>query len=91
MFSEKEIESIRNLAKECQKYRMRTQLNFLSGVALQTSLEELTLEIDYRSDRLKELRNPLRQAVCALEQEGSELKDREKRAVFLKYVAGLTR
>jgi hypothetical protein len=63
----------------------------LSGVALQTSLEELILEVDQRADRLKEVRDPLRQALYSLDKEGSDLRDREKRAVFLKYIAGLTR
>jgi hypothetical protein len=92
MFSDTEITSIRRLAAEAKKYRiLRSQLNYLSAVALQTSLEELILEVDNRTDRLKELRDPIKQAVRALTSEGSTLKDQEKRAVFFKYVAGLTR
>ena len=92
MFSDAEIISIRQLAREAQRYRIwRNQLNALSSIALQTSLEELILEIDNRTDRLKELRDPLKKALRALMSEGSPLKDQEKRAVFFKYVAGLTR
>ena len=92
MFSNSEIASIRQLARDAQKYHIwRAQLNALSAVALQTSLEELVLEIDNRSDRLKEMRDPIKNAVRALGSEGSPLKDQEKRAVFFKYIAGLTR
>jgi hypothetical protein len=92
MFSDSEIASIRQLARDAQRYRIwRAQLNALSAVALQTSLEELVLEIDNRSDRLKEMRDPIKNAVRALGSEGSPLKDQEKRAVFFKYIAGLTR
>lgn len=94
MFSDAEIASIRNLADSARKYRIwRNQLNSLSSVALQTTLEELLLELDNRTDRLKELRAPLIQAIRDLKYQGngSDLKDREKRAVFFKYIAGLTR
>lgn len=92
MFSDTEIASIRNLASLCKKLRiLRNQLNALSAVALQTSLEELILEIDNRKDRLGELRVQLTKDLRALAPEGSDLQDREKRAVFFKYIAGLTR
>jgi hypothetical protein len=95
MFSDTEINGtngIRRLASDAKKYGIwRAQLNALSAVALQTSLEELILEIDNRTDRLKELREPIKTAVRALGSEGSSLKNQEKRAVFFKYIAGLTR
>lgn len=92
MFSDTEILSIRNLASSAQKYRIwRNQLNSLSSIALQTTLEELILELDNRTDRLKELHDPLTKAIRDLRYPGNDLKDREKRAVFFKYIAGLTR
>ena len=63
----------------------------LSGVALQTSLQELLLEADQRADRLKEVREPFKQALSLLEKAENDLRTREKRAVFIKYIAGLTR
>ncbi len=92
MFSDAEIATIRNLATAAQKARIwRNQLNALSSIALQTTLEELILEIDNRRDRLKDMQQPLKKAVKELQYQKNDLKDREKRAVFFKYIAGLTR
>ncbi len=90
MFSDTEVRTIRDLAKECQKANVRRhQLESLSNIALQTTLEELLLEVDARSDRLRELRPRLLQALRSIA--GEDYRGREKRAVFLKYVASLTR
>ena len=91
MFDDAEIDSIHKLAKQAKGLRLRSQLNALNKVALQTSLKELLLELEYRSDRLKGFAEPLGQAVEALKPEKHETKSREKRAVFFKYIAGITR
>jgi len=93
MFSDSEVQKIRELAAEAVKFRVfPTQLNRLAEVALNTSKEELLLEIDTSADRLRGFEDKLKEGISELtkDKRKSNLENREKRSVFIKYIAKLS-
>jgi hypothetical protein len=92
VFTSEEVRKIRELADRANRDRVyRTQLQQIAQVALQTSKDELLLEIDTRARWLRGFQKPLKEALENLSEEGKDFKDREKRSVFIKYIAKLIR
>jgi len=92
VFTSEEVRKIRELADRANRDRVyRTQLQQIAQVALQTSKDELLLEIDTRGRWLRGFQKPLKEALESLSEEGKDFKDREKRSVFIKYIAKLVR
>ena len=92
VFTSEEVRKIRELAEKANQLRVyRTQLQQIAQVALQTSKDELLLEIDTRGRWLRGFQQPLKEALESLSEEGEDFKDREKRSVFIKYIAKLVR
>ena len=92
MFTSKEVRKIRELAERANRDRVyRTQLQQIAQVALRTSKDELLLEIDTRGRWLRKFQKPLKEALESLSEEGKDLRDREKRSIFIKYIAKLVR
>ncbi len=92
VFTSKEVKDVRRLADLARNRRVwPTQIHNVSQVAMETSLDELLLEIDVRKDHLRGIENELKNSLQQLEPTNSEYSDREKRAVFLKYIANLSK
>lgn len=92
MFTSDEVRDIRKIAEMAKTNRVwPTQIHNVSQIALKTSIDELLLEIDVRKDRLKGIENELKTSLQKLIKTESKYKDREKRAVFLKYIANLSK
>ncbi|MEO0294274.1 MAG: hypothetical protein ABIN61_08675 [candidate division WOR-3 bacterium] len=92
VFTAKEVKDIRRLADLARNRKVwPTQIHNVSQVAMETTLDELLLEIDVRKDHLRGIENELKNSLQQLEPTNSEYSDREKRAVFLKYIANLSK
>jgi len=92
MFTGEEVRHIRRIAEMAKNKRVwPTQIHQVSQVALKTSMDELLLEIDIRRDRLKGIEQELKNSLKRLVKTESEYLDREKRAVFIKYIANLSK
>lgn len=92
MFSAEEINKIREMAAEAMRRHVSShQFNYLSKFALRTTSAELGLELDRRADRLRGLNEELKRSIDNLQFEGKDLKDKEKRSVFLKYIGDLVK
>lgn len=92
VFNNEEVRQIRELAELARKYRVfPTQLEQISKIALKTNKDELLLELDTRKDKLRELEKPLKDALDKLTASDKEWHDREKRSIFIKYVAKLAK
>jgi hypothetical protein len=92
MFSAEEINKIREMAAEAMRRHVSPhQFNYLSKFALRTTSAELGLELDRRADRLRGLNEELKRNIENLQFEGIDLKDKEKRSVFLKYIGDLVK
>jgi hypothetical protein len=92
MFTPEEVRDIRRIADLAKNNRVwPTQIHNVSQVALKTSIDELLLEIDVRRDRLKGIEKELKNSLQKLIKTESEYLDRGKRAVFLKYIANLSK
>lgn len=92
MFSHEEVKKIRDLAENAKKYRVYpTQLERLSSVALDTNIDELLLEISASADRLKDFEKYLIEGIKSIKEEGTDYQNKEKRAVFIKYIAKLSK
>jgi len=90
MFQSVEVSKIRELAEIARKNNVTsTQLNNLSDASLNTSIDELLLELDARKDRLRQFGEKLAGAIEQLEPDKSEYQSRIKRAVFIKYIGKL--
>jgi len=90
MFQSGEVSKIRELAVIARKNNVTpTQLNNLSDASLNTSIDELLLELDARKDRLRQFGEKLAGAIEQLEPDESEYQSRIKRAVFIKYIGKL--
>lgn len=92
MFQSDEVSEIRKLAEIARKNNVAPhQLNSLSDVSLNASLDELLLELDVRTDKLKQFSGELAKTLEKLETDESEYQKREKRAVFIKYIGKLVK
>lgn len=92
MFQSDEVSEIRKLAEIARKNNVAPhQLSSLSDVSLNTSLDELLLELDVRTDKLKQFSGELTKALEKMGTDASEYKNREKRAVFIKYIGKLVK
>ena len=90
MFQSDEVSRIRELAEIARNSNVTsTQLNSLSDVAMNTSIDELLLELDTREDKLREFGKRLADAITQLEQTEGEYQNRIKRAIFIKYIGKL--
>lgn len=90
MFQSGEVSKIRELAVIARDNNVTpTQLNNLSDASLNTSIDELLLELDARKDRLRQFGERLAGAIEQLEPDESEYQSRIKRAVFIKYIGKL--
>lgn len=96
MFTDDEVQAIRDLARFPSQVVARAQLQALILMARQGSLEELKLEIDRRRKKGKikgggkeDFARALKEKLAALAPTGSDVGDREKRALFIKNVADL--
>ncbi|MHC1599535.1 MAG: hypothetical protein ACXQS5_01755 [Candidatus Methanospirareceae archaeon] len=90
MFQSGEVSKIRELAVIARDNNVTpTQLNNLSDASLNTSIDELLLELDARKDRLRHFGEKLAGAIEQLEPDESEYQSRIKRAVFIKYIGKL--
>jgi hypothetical protein len=95
MFTPGEINSIRQLAAEARREKIpNAQLQILVQTAQVGSKEELFLEIDARAQERKLGRDRgfsrrLKAALERLTSLGDEDRDREKRAIFIKYIIRL--
>ncbi|MHC1599446.1 MAG: hypothetical protein ACXQS5_01295 [Candidatus Methanospirareceae archaeon] len=91
MFHSSEVGDIRELAEIARDNNVTpTQLNSLSDVSLNMSVDELLLELDVRKDRLRRFGERLADAIEHLEtSDGIEYQNRIKRAVFIKYIGKL--
>lgn len=92
MFTDSEVQAIRDLARFPSKVVSRAQLQALIQMARRGSLEELKLEIDRRCNKrkiYKDFAQAMIGHLSALESTGEEMGDREKRALFIKNVADL--
>lgn len=93
MFTTDEVNKIRELAEKAKKYKVfPTQLERVAEVALYTTKDELELEIDARSDRLRGFEKELKEGLEKIDKiVGSEGRNKEKRSIFIKYIAKLAR
>jgi len=93
MFTTDEVNKIRELAEKAKRYKVfPTQLERVSEVALYTTKDELELEIDARSDRLRGFEKELKEGIEKIDNiVGSEGRNKEKRSIFIKYIAKLAR
>ncbi|RZB29452.1 MAG: hypothetical protein AEth_01087 [Candidatus Argoarchaeum ethanivorans] len=90
MFQSDEVSRIRELAETARNSNVTsTQLNSLSGVAMNTSIDELLLELDTREDKLREFGKRLADAINQLKPAEGEYQNRIKRAIFIKYIGKL--
>jgi hypothetical protein len=96
MFTDDEVQAIRDLARFPRWVVTRAQLQALILMARQGSLEELKLEIDRRRKKGKikgkdknDFARVLKEKLTVLAPTGSGVGDREKRALFIKNVADL--
>ncbi len=90
MFLPEEVRKIRELAEIAKKDRVYpTQLERLARVALETNVDELLLEIDARADRLRGFEKKLMEGIKSITEEGTDYQNREKRSIFIKYIAKL--
>ena len=90
MFQSGEVSKIRELAVIARDNNVTpTQLNNLSDASLNTSIDELLLELDARKDGLRQFGEKLAGAIEQLEPDESEYQSRIKRAVFIKYIGKL--
>lgn len=93
MFTTEEVNAIRVLAESATSERVpKYQLNILSQFALIASLEELLLEIDVRAKERKlgryKFHSELKKYLSKLTVD-NEYKQKDKRAIFIKYVLKL--
>lgn len=92
MFTHEDVRKIRELAETAKKYRVYpTQLERLSSVAMETNIDELLLEISVSADRLRGFEKNLIEGIKSLREEGDDYLKKEKRSVFIKYIAKLAR
>ncbi len=92
MFAQEEVRKIRELAESAKKYRVYpTQLERLSSVAMETNIDELLLEINVSADKLRGFEKSLIEGIKSLKEEGYDYQNKEKRSVFIKYIAKLAR
>ncbi len=92
MFQSGEVSDIRKLAEIARKNNVAPhQLNSLSDISLNTSLDELLLELDVREDKLRQFGGELAKSLKNLKTEESEYQKREKRAIFIKYISKLVK
>ena len=92
MFQSGEVSDIRKLAEIARKNNVAPhQLDSLSNISLNASLDELLLELDVRGDKLRQFGGELAKALENLKIEESEYQKREKRAVFIKYIGKLVK
>lgn len=92
MFQSGEVSDIRKLAEIARKNNVAPhQLDSLSNISLNASLDELLLELDVREDKLRQFGGELAKALENLKTEESEYQKREKRAVFIKYIGKLVK
>lgn len=91
MFLSSEVGEIRELAEVARDNNVTsTQLNSLSDVSLNLSVDELLLELYVHKDRLRQFGERLADAIEHLEtNDESEYQNRIKRAVFIKYIGKL--
>lgn len=92
MFTDEEVKAIRDLASRYSRTTARTQLQALVQMARRGTLEELCLEIDRRRKKNKirqDFANTLTSSLRRLKDAGSDIGNREKRALFIKNVADL--
>ena len=91
MFQSREVGDIRELAEIARNNNVTpTQLNSLSDVSLNMSVDELLLELDVRKDGLRLFGERLADAIEHLEtNDESVYQNRVKRAVFIKYIGKL--
>ena len=91
MFQSSEVGEIRELAEIARNNNVAsTQLNSLSDVSLNMSVDELLLELYIHKDRLRQFGERLADAIEHLEtNDESEYQNRIKRAVFIKYIGKL--
>jgi len=92
MFSDAEVKAIRELARFPRDSVTRAQLQALILAARRGSLEELKMEIEGRQKRRKikeDFATALKNNLSGLGRTGSDIRDREKRALFIKNVANL--
>lgn len=92
MFQSGEVSDIRKLAEIARKNNVAPhQLDSLSNISLNASLDELLLELDVREDKLRQFGGELAKVLENLKTEESEYQKREKRAVFIKYIGKLVK
>lgn len=95
MFTDGEVNAIRDLANMVRQERITGQLQILVQAALRSSMEELVMEIDGREKEHKlgrsNFASRLKENIRKLQPTGADYSDREKRSIFIKYITKLAK